>query len=121
MGSMEMRVDRQGVFTDWGSGLERIFGWTAADVIGESAGMIIPPVVHKLHWKGFGKAVAAGRLKRERKVHYAVVVHKDGHRVPIRSFDILEFADDGSCCGVRVVVLRRGLRSWLRRVDYPAV
>ena len=32
-----------GIVTDWNSGAEAIFGYTAAEVIGESLSMLLPP------------------------------------------------------------------------------
>jgi PAS domain S-box-containing protein len=69
----------EGKIISWNRGAERIFGYTAAEVIGESITIIIPP--DRLH----EEAEVLGRVRSGRKVdHYETVrCAKDGHMIDI--------------------------------------
>ncbi|MDP9431258.1 MAG: PAS domain S-box protein [Actinomycetota bacterium] len=48
-----VRIDAEGVITDWNPAAERIFGWAAADVIGRALDeTIVPPAMRKAHRRG---------------------------------------------------------------------
>jgi len=116
-GSREMRVNNEGVFVAWGSGLQEVFGYTEAEVLGRKVDVLIPRVLRAKHWHGFNKAVASGQMRRPNKTFRAVGVHKDGHHIAFRSIDILNLTDDGSVEGVTAIILRHGRRSLLTRVE----
>jgi PAS domain S-box-containing protein len=116
-----MRVDADGVFLAWGVGLEAVFGYTEAELLGRKVDVLIPSMLRAKHWEGFNEAVSAGRMRRPGKTFRSVGVHKNGNLVPFRSIDILNFADDGTVQGVTAIILRDGWRSLLARisVDQP--
>jgi PAS domain S-box-containing protein len=53
-------TDRDGRITFWNPGAERIFGFTAADAVGQSLDLIIPENLRARHWAGFRHAMATG-------------------------------------------------------------
>lgn len=114
-GDRRMRVDAEGVFLEWGAELEGVFGYSEAEVVGRKVDLLIPPMLRSKHWEGFNKAMASGRMRRPDIVFRGAGVHKDGHLVPFRSIDILDFDDNATCVGVTAVILRTGWRSYLRR------
>ncbi len=68
-----------GVITTWNKGAERIYGYTAAEAIGQSMGFIVPPEgMQELH-------DLLQRVRRGECVDYyeTVRVCKDGHRVDV--------------------------------------
>jgi len=71
--------DLTGVITSWNKGAERLFGYTAAETIGQSITMLIPPDRQEEEPK------ILARLKRgERVDHFETVrVRKDGTRLEI--------------------------------------
>src|SRR4051794_32403226 len=99
-GDRVMRVDSEGVFLSWGAGLEAVFGYKEAEVIGRRVDVLVPKPLRARHWQGFNKAVARGRMRRPNKTFRSVGVHKDGRLVPFRSVDILDFGGDGRVEGV---------------------
>lgn len=115
-GDREMRVNTEGVFVAWGSGLQEIFGYNEAEVLGRTVDLLIPRVLRAKHWQGFNKAVASGQLRRPNKPFRVVGVHKDGHPIAFRSIDLLNFTEDGSVEGVTAIILRHGWRSLLTRI-----
>lgn len=52
--------DFEGIIRRWNPGAETVFGFTAAESIGQSLDLIIPERVRKPHWEGFNKALTCG-------------------------------------------------------------
>jgi PAS domain S-box-containing protein len=111
-----MRVDRAGVFQAWGSDLERVFGYTEAEVVGRNLEFLIPPRLRPFHRRGFERALTTGRLRHQGKVVRAVGVHKRGHLVPFRAVDILERGDDGTVQTVAAVIVDHGWGAMIQRL-----
>jgi PAS domain S-box-containing protein len=111
-----MRVDRDGVFLVWSPGLEEVFGYTEAEVLGRNLELLVPSKLRPLHRRGFARALATGRLRHQGKVVHSVGVHKDGHLVPFRAVDILEFGTNGIVETVGAVVADYGWGSVTHRL-----
>jgi PAS domain S-box-containing protein len=68
-----------GVIRSWNTGAERLFGYTAAEAIGRSITMIIPPELHQEE-----RAILSRLRLGERIEHFETVrVTKDGRRLDI--------------------------------------
>ena len=69
----------QGVVTSWNPGAERIFGYTAEEMVGRHITTIIPPELHEEE-----ERIIAQLARGERIDHYETVrIAKDGRRVDI--------------------------------------
>jgi len=68
-----------GIITSWNHGAERLFGWTAREVLGRSIHVIIPPELRE-HERG-----VLERLRRGERVEHRHVerLRKDGSRVHV--------------------------------------
>ena len=68
-----------GVITSWNASAERMFGWSAAEAVGQHITLIIPPEYHA------EETVVLSRLRRgERISHFETIRHrKDGTRFPV--------------------------------------
>jgi len=66
-----------GVVTSWNSAAERIFGYTAAEMVGQSVFKLIPPELHD------AERELLGRVRRGQAVEFSESerIHKDGRRV----------------------------------------
>ena len=53
-------ADRDGAIRVWTAGAERMFGYSAADAIGQPLDLIVPEDYRQAHWAGFNRAMAAG-------------------------------------------------------------
>ncbi|MBV8928592.1 MAG: PAS domain-containing protein [Mycobacteriaceae bacterium] len=58
-------VDRHGIILQWGDAVTEIVGHSAAETIGRSLNVVIPPVFRPLHWWGFDRAMKQGRMSGE--------------------------------------------------------
>lgn len=52
-----------GVIRIWNAAAESLFGHRAAEAIGQTLDLIVPPDYRARHWEGFRAAVANGRTK----------------------------------------------------------
>src|SRR5262249_45400557 len=56
-------ADRNGIIGFWNRGAERVFGFTAAEAVGQSLDIIIPDNLRARHWTGFDAPVRTGRWR----------------------------------------------------------
>lgn len=59
-------AEPSGVIRVWNSGAEALFGHPAADAIGRTLDLIVPPEFRERHWTGFKAAMAAAGGKIDR-------------------------------------------------------
>ncbi|MBE2260430.1 MAG: PAS domain S-box protein [Rhodobacteraceae bacterium] len=74
-------ADCKGAIRVWNHGAETVFGYAAAEIIGDSLDVIIPERLRKAHWNGFHKAIDSGQTKHRNKVLTTRSVHKDGSKL----------------------------------------
>jgi PAS domain S-box-containing protein len=69
--------DLNGIITSWNKSAERLFGYTAEEIIGQPVTLIIPPELHDDEPRILGKIRAGERIE-----HFETVrVHKNGRRL----------------------------------------
>ncbi|HTK94419.1 MAG TPA: PAS domain S-box protein [Terriglobales bacterium] len=71
--------DLNGIVTSWNTAAERIFGFTAEEMVGQSILRVIPRELHP------DEDVILGKIRRgERVEHFETErMHKDGHRIQV--------------------------------------
>jgi PAS domain S-box-containing protein len=52
--------DREGRIHVWSPGAEQLFGWSAAEAVGQSLDLIVPESARERHWKAFHEAMRTG-------------------------------------------------------------
>lgn len=76
--------DRDGTIVLWNPGAERIFGFTAAEAVGQSLDIIIPEPFRARHWEGYHQTVASGQSRYGAGDLLAVPgLCKDGRKISI--------------------------------------
>lgn len=76
--------DAQGIIRLWNHGAEAIFGFTAAEAIGQSMDIIIPERLRGRHWDGYHRTMATGVSRYGAGDLLAVpAVTKDGRSISI--------------------------------------
>ena len=53
-------ADRSGVIRLWNSGAEAIFGYEAAEALGQTLDLIIPERLRERHWEGYHRTMTTG-------------------------------------------------------------
>ncbi len=56
-------ADAEGIIRFWNLGAERMFGFTAAEAVGQSLDIIIPEPQRARHWAGFRHVMAMGESR----------------------------------------------------------
>ncbi len=92
--------DLNGIITSWNKSAERLFGYTAEEIIGQPVTLIIPPELHDDEPMILGKIRAGERIE-----HFQTVrVHKNGRLVDV-SLTVSPIKDDkGNVVGAAKIV-----------------
>lgn len=88
-------ADREGLIRLWNPGAEALFGYAAAEVIGESLDIIIPERLRRAHWDGYRRALAVGHTAHGRHALPTRSMHKNGDKLYVElSFSVVKDAQD---------------------------
>jgi PAS domain S-box-containing protein len=98
-------ADAQGVIRFWNPGAERVFGFTAADAVGQSLDLIIPERLRDRHWRGYHEVMRTGQSRYGDGDILAVPsVRKDGTRISLE-FTIVPLRDgSGGLTGMGAIL-----------------
>ena len=98
-------ADRDGAIRLWNAGAERVFGFSAAEALGQSLDIIIPERQRKVHWEGYDAVMASGQSRYGSGDLLAVpALTKDGRRISVE-FTIVPLKDeDGRMLGMAAVM-----------------
>lgn len=98
-------ADRDGVIRLWNAGCEAIFGFTAAEAIGQSLDIIIPLPQRGRHWDGYRRTMQTGESRYAAGALLSVpAMRKDGTRISVE-FSIVPLRDDdGQMAGMGAIL-----------------
>lgn len=98
--------DSDGIIRLWNPGAERIFGFSAAEAVGQSLDIITPERLRARHWEGYRRTMATGESRYGKGALLSVpALHKDGRQLSVE-FTIVPLKDeDGRMTGI-VAVMR---------------
>ena len=92
--------DLNGIITSWNRSAEKLFGYTAQEIIGKSVLVIIPPELHH------DEDMILSKIRRGEKIdHFETIrVHKNGERIEV-SLTVSPIKDeDGNVIGAAKIV-----------------
>ena len=99
-------ADADGVIRFWNGGAERIFGYAAAEAVGQSLDIIIPERLRARHWEGFRRVMQSGKSRYGAGDLLAVPAQrKDGARLSVE-FTIVPLRDDAGRMRGMAAILR---------------
>jgi PAS domain S-box-containing protein len=99
-------TDRGGEITFWNAGAERIFGFSAAEALGQSLDLIIPDNLRDRHWRGYDRVTATGESRYGQGDLLSVPgLTRDGRRISVE-FTIVMLKDEQSRPTGTVAILR---------------
>jgi PAS domain S-box-containing protein len=91
-------ADTEGRIRVWNAAAERIFGFTAAEAMGQSLDIIVPERFRDAHWKGFDRALGEKAMKYAGQSLPTRAQKKDGSQIYVElSFAIVLV--DGEAAG----------------------
>lgn len=96
--------DPHGVIAAWNGGAERVFGYPAAEAIGQSLDLIIPEKQRARHWAGYDKTMATGVTKYGDTLLKVPAAHRDGRRLSIEFSVALLREADGKIAGIAAII-----------------
>jgi PAS domain S-box-containing protein len=73
-------ADRDGIIRAWNEGAAVIFGFTAAEAIGQSLDLIIPERLREAHWRGYHAAIERAATTGGRRARLTRGTHRDPDR-----------------------------------------
>lgn len=98
--------DREGAVVFWNPGAERIFGFSAAEALGQSLDLIIPEPQRARHWEGYDRVIASGESRYGAgDLLAAPGLRKDGARISLE-FSIVLVKDAAGQVAAMVSVMR---------------
>ncbi|MCC7041911.1 MAG: PAS domain S-box protein [Burkholderiales bacterium] len=106
-------ADREGTIRVWNDGAAAVFGFSAAEALGQNLDLIIPERLRAAHWAGFDRAMETGKTKGGAEVRVTRGLHKDGRRLYVEmSFGVAVDAKTGKAIG-SVAMARDGTERYL--------
>lgn len=97
-------ADREGIIRLWNKGAERIFGFSAAEAIGQSLDLIIPEKLRGRHWEGYHQTMATGETRYGTAMLSVPATHQSGSRLSTE-FSIVMLKDEqGKPLGVAAIM-----------------
>jgi PAS domain S-box-containing protein len=106
-------ADREGVIRLWNAGAQTIFGYHAAEVLGQSLELIIPERLRDQHRQGYRRVVETGVTQYDRRLLAVPAIRKDGARISLEFTVVLLRQATGEVLGV-AAILRDVTARWER-------
>jgi PAS domain S-box-containing protein len=99
-----MHADRQGIIRLWNRGAENMFGYSAAEALGQSLDVIIPENLRGRHWDGYYRVMESGESHYSVDLLSAPALRKDGTRISTEFSMVLVKGEDGKVLGVAAII-----------------
>lgn len=112
-------ADHEGIIRLWNAGAEAIFGYQAAEALGQSLDLIVPERLRDRHWEGYRRVMATGVTQYDRKLLAVPATRKDGARMSLEFTVVLLREPTGSILGI-AAVLRDVTARWRREQEMRA-
>ena len=97
--------DVDGKILFWNPGATRIFGFDAAEALGQSLDLIIPEKLRARHWQGYRHVMDTGRSRYgEGDLLSVPAVTKDGRRISVEFTIVMLRDDQGNMIGMASVM-----------------
>ncbi|HEY7204766.1 MAG TPA: PAS domain S-box protein [Methylomirabilota bacterium] len=106
-----MFADREGVVRLWNRGAEAMFGYSAAEAVGQTLDLIVPERFRARHWDGYRHVMATGVTSYGQRLLAVPAMRKDGQRISIE-FSIALLKDERGEVSGAVAVVRDVTARW---------
>ena len=97
-------ADSSGKITLWNAGAERLFGYSAAEVLSQTLDRIIPEAQRKRHREGYSQVMRTGVTRYGTQVLRVPAIRKDGSRFSIAFTVGLLKDDEGRVEGIFAIL-----------------
>ncbi len=96
--------DREGIIRLWNAGAETMFGYTAAEAVGQSMDLIVPEKHRAKHWEGYDRVMQTGVTKYGHQVLAVPALTKSGRRISIEFNVALLHDETGQVIGAAATI-----------------
>ncbi len=97
-------ADREGIIRLWNAGAEAMFGFPAAEALGQSLDLIIPERLRERHWEGYRQVMATGLTRYGKDLLSVPALHRNGSQLS-SEFSIVMVTDGpGQVLGVAAIM-----------------
>ena len=103
-GDAIVTADPEGRILSWNPAAERIFGFAAAEALGQTLDLIIPERFRTRHWDGYKQVMRTGQTKYGADVLRVPARHKDGRPLSIAFTVALLARADGQTEAIAAIV-----------------
>ena len=97
-------ADRAGTIVYWNGGAEALFGYAAADAVGQTLDLIVPEPQRARHWAGYRQVVEAGTSRYGRELLAVPALRKDGSRLSLEFHVVLLRDADGQVEAIAAII-----------------
>lgn len=105
-------ADRNGTIVFWNDAATAMFGWTAADAIGQTLDLIIPERLRQRHWAGFETAMATGVTRYAGRVLEVPATQRNGEPLSIAFTVTMVSLSSGEPPELIAAVIRDDTQRW---------
>ena len=97
-------ADEHGVIRLWNRGAEAMFGYAAAEAVGQPMQLIIPEKQRPRHNEGYARVMKTGVTKYGKDVLAVPAMRKDGTRISIEFTLVLVRSAEGAILGAAAII-----------------
>jgi PAS domain S-box-containing protein len=105
----------EGDIVFWNDAAVRLFGWSAAEAVGQSLDLIIPERLRQRHWTGYRETMRTGHTDYGDRLLEVPALHRDGRTLSVGFTVTLLTRDGESSPHAIVAVLRDETERWQER------
>ena len=99
-------ADATGTIRQWNRAAAALFGYSAADALGQNLDLIIPEHLRPAHWRGFEAAMTNGVMKLQGRPTVTRATHQTGRRLYVEMTFALVKGQAGGAARGAVAVAR---------------
>ena len=99
-------ADDTGTITRWNHAAAALFGYSAAEALGQNLDLIIPAHLRAAHWRGFEAATRSGVMKLQGRPTVTRATHQSGRKLYIEMTFALVNGQAGDAATGAVAVAR---------------
>lgn len=92
-------ANQKGIIERWNAAAAAMFGYSAAEALGQSLDLMIPEHLRKGHWRGFEAAIASGKTRLGGRPTLTRGQHKSGQKLYVEMSFALVLDSTGSALG----------------------
>ncbi|HEY0551301.1 MAG TPA: PAS domain S-box protein [Verrucomicrobiae bacterium] len=115
-------ADDSGTIMRWNHAAADLFGYSAAEALGQNLNLIIPEHLRAAHWHGFKAAMTNGVMKLQGRPTITRTTHQSGRKLYVEmTFALVKKQAGGAACGAVAVARDVTQRIEQQRADAHAM